>query len=80
VAGHPDKAMAYAKEQARLLARERTVSGFVMLLLEPRDEMYVKAAETLAKEAKGRVLAVDPDELARTLLRQFEGPPGAPAR
>ena len=74
VAGHPDKAMAYAKEQARQLARERSVSGFVMLLLEPKDEMYVKAAEALAKEANGRVIPVDPAELARTLLRQFEAP------
>ena len=46
VAGHPEKAMAYAKEQARLLKRER-VAGFVMLLLEPKDERYVKAAREL---------------------------------
>lgn len=73
VAGHPEKAMAYAKAQAKELARERNLAGFVMLLLEPKDEMYVKAAEALAKEARGRVVPVDPQELARTLLRQFEG-------
>lgn len=78
VAGHPEKAMAYAKEQARHLARERTVSGFVMLLLEPKDEKYVKAAEGLAKEARGKVVPVDPAELTRTLLRQFEAPVAAP--
>jgi len=78
VAGHPDKAMAYAKEQARQLARERSVAGVVMLLLEPRDEMYVKSAEALMKEARGRVIAVDPHELARTLLKQVE--PTAMAR
>ncbi|HUR67882.1 MAG TPA: VWA domain-containing protein [Candidatus Thermoplasmatota archaeon] len=75
VAGHPEKAMAYAKEQARLLKRERGLAGFVMLLLEPKDEMYVKAAEALAKEAGGRVVAVDPGELARTLLKSFEARP-----
>ena len=79
VAGHPDRAMAYAKEQARQLARERSLAGFVMLLLEPRDEMYVKAAEALAREARGRVVPVDPQELARTLLRQLETPAAAPA-
>ena len=72
VAGHPKKAMEYAKRQAQELARERGVAGFVMLLLEPEDEMYVKAAETLAKEAGGRVVPVDPQELARTLLRQLD--------
>ena len=75
VAGHPQKAMAYAKEQARLLRRESGLAGFVMLLLEPKDEMYVKAAEELAREAGGRVLPVDPGELARTLLKQFESRP-----
>ena len=74
VAGHPDKAMAYAKEQARLLRRERALSGFVMLLLEPKDERYVKAAKELARECGGRVQDVDPQELARTLLKQFEQP------
>ena len=73
VAGHPEKAMAYAKEQARLLKRER-VAGFVMLLLEPKDERYVKAARELAKEAGGRVMDVDPQELARALLKTFEAP------
>ncbi|HVM44719.1 MAG TPA: VWA domain-containing protein, partial [Candidatus Thermoplasmatota archaeon] len=74
VAGHPEKAMAYAKEQARLLKRERGLAGFVMLLLEPRDEMYVKAAQALAKEAGGRVVPVDPNELARTLLKELKAP------
>lgn len=72
VAGHPKKAMAYAKEQARLLRRERGLAGFVMLLLEPKDELYVKAAEELAREAGGRVVPVDPGKLAATLLRSFE--------
>lgn len=74
VAGHPDKAMAYAKQEARLLRRERALAGFVMLLLEPKDERYVKAARELAKEAGGRVQDVDPQALARTLLKQFESP------
>jgi Mg-chelatase subunit ChlD len=75
VAGHPDKAMAYAKEQAKLLRRERGLAGFVMLLLEPKEERYVKAAQELAKVAGGRVQDVDPHELASTLLKQFEATP-----
>ena len=54
--------------------RVNPVAGFVMLLLEPKDERYVKAARELAKEAGGRVMDVDPQELARTLLKTFEGP------
>lgn len=80
VAGHPKKAMEYAKAQARELVRERGFAGFVMLLLEPETEMYVKAAEELAKEANGRVVPVDPNELARTLLRQFDARERAAAR
>lgn len=78
VAGHPKKAMDYAKAQARELVRERGFAGFVMLLLEPETEMYVKAAEELAREAHGRVVPVDPHELARTLLRQFDAGQAAP--
>ena len=74
VAGHPEKAMAYAKEQAKLLRRERGLAGFVMLLLEAKDPMYVKAAESLAREAGGRVVPVDPHELARTLLKELKAP------
>lgn len=81
VAGHPEKAMAYAKEQARLMRRERGVAGFVMLLLEPEDEMYVKAAEALAREAGGRVVPVAPKELASTLLKELRATPAvAPPR
>lgn len=79
VAGHPEKAMTYAKEQAKRLARESGLSGFVMLLLEPEDEMFVEAARALASTAGGRVVAVDPRTLAQTLLRQLEAPAGAAA-
>lgn len=73
VAGHPERAMAFAKEQAKRMRREPGVVGFVMLLLEPEDEMFVAAAEALAKEAGGRVVPVDPQELAKALLRELEG-------
>lgn len=74
VAGHPEKAMKYAKQEARRLAQERGLSGFVMLLLEPEDEMFVKAATALADEAGGRVVSVDPRTLAGTLVTEFEKP------
>ncbi|HEX2021226.1 MAG TPA: VWA domain-containing protein, partial [Candidatus Thermoplasmatota archaeon] len=79
VAGHPQKAMAYAKQEAKLLARERDLAGFVMLLLEPKDEMFVNAARELAEAAGGRVVPVDPQELAGKLLREFEGRPAVAA-
>lgn len=72
VAGHPEKAMAYAKKEARALAATPGFAGLVMLLLEPKDAKFADAARALAEEAKGRVVDVDPQELARTLVGQFE--------
>lgn len=74
VAGHPDKAMEFAKAQAKLLRRERALAGFVMLLLEPENERHVKAATALAKECGGRVVDVDPKKLAQELLKSFSQP------
>ncbi|HVL48802.1 MAG TPA: VWA domain-containing protein [Candidatus Thermoplasmatota archaeon] len=71
IASTPDKCLAYALEQARLL-RRRPGLGVVQILLEPEDELYVKAAERIAKEVDGRVLKASPKDLAATLLTEFE--------
>ena len=72
MAGHPEKAMAYARKEARALAATPGFAGLTMLLLEPKDAKFADAARSLAAEAGGRVVDVDPQELARTLVGQYE--------
>ncbi|MHB8605647.1 MAG: VWA domain-containing protein [Thermoplasmatota archaeon] len=81
VAGHPDKAKKFALDQAARLKKTPGFGAFVCLLLEPDDEMYVKAARELAKALDGRVVPVAPAELAKTMLREFQrGSPEVAAR
>lgn len=67
VAGKPEEAMAYAVRQAERL---RDVKGLTttIVLLEPRDPLFVKAGETLARRARGKVVKVTPADLTRSLL------------
>jgi Mg-chelatase subunit ChlD len=67
VAGRPEEAMAYAVRQAERL---RDVKGLTttVVLLEPKDPLFVKAGENLAKRARGRLIKVTPAELTRSLL------------
>jgi Mg-chelatase subunit ChlD len=71
VASQPEKCLAYAIEQARLL-KNRPGVGVVQILLEPEDELYVKAADRIADEVGGRVLKASPKELAKTMLVEFQ--------
>jgi uncharacterized protein with von Willebrand factor type A (vWA) domain len=71
VAGRPEKCLAYALEQARKL-RGLPGVGVTMVLLEPRDPMYVEAAEALAKEVGGKVLKTDPKDLAKAMLLEYD--------
>jgi len=78
VAGKPEEAMAYAVRQAERL---RDVKGLstTIVLLEPRDALFVKAGETLAKRARGKVVKVTPSELTRSLLVEMREQAVAPA-
>lgn len=71
IASYPDKCLDYALQEARRLAAIPGL-GFVLLLLEPEDEMYVQAAEAIAKELAGKVMPTDPRELARKVLVDFD--------
>lgn len=71
-AGHPEKAMKFALEEARKLRALPAVVGTTLLLLEPEDELFVKAAEKLAHALDGRVVKTDPKELARDVLKEFD--------
>jgi Mg-chelatase subunit ChlD len=71
IASTPEKCLAYALEQARALKMQQTVE-LAIILLEADDAVYVKAAEAIAKETKGRVFKAKPEDLAQKLLRDFD--------
>ena len=70
VAAKPDEALQYA---IRAAARLRRVAGlsFSIVLLEVKDQLFVAAAEKIAKKVGGRVTKVEPKELAKSLLVQL---------
>ncbi|MBI4392663.1 MAG: hypothetical protein HY556_02550 [Euryarchaeota archaeon] len=70
LAGFPEKAMRSALDSSRRL---RSLPGayFVQVLLEAKDPTYVEAAESIASQGKGRVLRVDPGDLAQRSLAEF---------
>jgi Mg-chelatase subunit ChlD len=77
VAGRPEEAMAYAIRQAERL---RDVKGLTttIVLLEPKDPLFVKAGDQLARRSRGKVVKVTPDELTRSLLVELREQAAAP--
>lgn len=71
IASYPDKCLDYALQEARKLKAIPGL-GFAVLLLEPEDEMYVKAAQRIADVLGGKVLPTDPQALAREVLVDFD--------
>lgn len=71
----PEVCMPYAKREAEEL---RDVPGTRLLIiqLETEDELYVEAAAEIAEAAGGRVEALDPEELAETIVLDFEAEVG----
>ncbi len=67
VAGRPEEAMAYAVRQAERLRDIKGLSTTVVLL-EPKDPLFVKAGEQLSRKARGKLVKVTPQELTRSLL------------
>ncbi|MHB8585513.1 MAG: VWA domain-containing protein [Thermoplasmatota archaeon] len=71
IASTPEKCLAYALEQAKNVRSHMNVE-MAIILLEASDAVYVKAADAIAKEMKGRVFKADPKDLAQKLLRDFD--------
>lgn len=67
VAGRPEEALAYAVRQAERLRDVKNLA-FTLVLLEPKDPLFVKAGERLAQKARGKLVKVTPQELTRSLL------------
>ncbi len=70
VASTPEKCLTYAVKEARRL-RNRPNLNVTILLLEAHEDLYVKAAEAIAKEVDGRVVKTDPKKLAGEMLIDF---------
>jgi Mg-chelatase subunit ChlD len=69
-AGDTDKSLAYAVAQAKEMGGVKNLS-FTMILLEPKDRMYVEAAQSIVNAAKGKALILEPKELAAEMLMDF---------
>lgn len=72
VAGDPELAMEYALKHARLLRKYKNLR-FILLLLEPEEEMFVEAAEKIVEEMDGKIITTDPKKLATDLLVDYIG-------
>lgn len=67
--------MEYAREQAEELRMLRG-ARVMMIQLETEEELYIDAAREIADAAGGRVEALDPEELAETIMLDFEAAMG----
>lgn len=69
-ASAPEKCLAAAVKEARRL-RNRPNLSTTILLLEEHDDLFVDAADAIAKEVKGRVVKTDPGKIAHEMLSDF---------
>jgi Mg-chelatase subunit ChlD len=72
IAGDNARSLAFALEQAAALVRVRNLR-LVHILLEPREKMFVEAAERIAGAARGRLITTDPNRLAADMLMDCSG-------
>lgn len=70
VAGDMGRSLDYALAGARDLRRMGDVQ-FTLLLMEPRERVYVDAANRIAQAAGGRVVVTDPQHLASEMLTGY---------
>ena len=69
-AGDTEKSLAYAVAQAKEMGAVKNLS-FTMILLEPKDRMYVEAAQSIVSAVNGKALVLEPQELAAEMLMDF---------
>lgn len=70
-ADNPKACMPYALQEARKLARLGSVR-LVVYQLESKDAKFVEASREVAAAARGRVQALEPAELLRSLVVDYE--------
>ncbi|WP_455392352.1 VWA domain-containing protein [[Eubacterium] cellulosolvens] len=69
-AGDLEKSLSVAVKEAKKLKKYFTLK-FTIILLEPKENVYAEAADTIAKAAGGRVIVTDPQELATEMLMDY---------
>ncbi|UCF08581.1 MAG: VWA domain-containing protein [Thermoplasmata archaeon] len=69
-AGDTNKSLSYAVAQAKELSQVQNIS-FTMILLEPKERMYVEAAQRIVTAASGRAMVLEPQQLAAEMLMDF---------
>jgi uncharacterized protein with von Willebrand factor type A (vWA) domain len=72
VAGDNPRSLAFALEEAAALVRLRNVR-LVHILLEPKEKLFVDAAQKIAGAAHGKLITTDPNRLAADMLMDYTG-------
>jgi len=72
VAGDNARSLAFALVEAAGLSRVRNVR-LVHILLEPREKVFVEAAEKIVAAARGKLITTDPNRLAADMLMDYSG-------
>jgi Mg-chelatase subunit ChlD len=70
IAGDNEKSLALAIDEARELCRVRNVR-LVHILLEPKERLFVDAAEKIVDAARGKLITTDPNRLAADMLMDY---------
>lgn len=69
-AGDTDKSLAYAVSQAKDLSYISDVH-LTLILLEPKEKLYVNAANRIVSASNGKTVVVEPKELAAEMIMDF---------
>jgi uncharacterized protein with von Willebrand factor type A (vWA) domain len=69
-AGDTDKSLIYAVNQAKELGLLHDVH-LTMILLEPKEKLYVDAAQKIVSASNGKAVVAEPQELAAEMIMDF---------
>jgi Mg-chelatase subunit ChlD len=69
-AGDTDKSLTYAVNQAKDLSYISDVH-LTLILLEPKEKIYVNAANRIVSASNGKTVVVEPSELAAEMIMDF---------
>jgi len=72
LAGDTDKAMDYALKNIEPMKNYKNLR-FILLLMEPEEDVYIDAAKKIAEEIDGKIITTDPQKLATDLLVDYVG-------
>lgn len=70
IVGDMKKSMNYALASARKLALQPGIK-FTLILLEPKNELFVDAAKKIAEGGRGKLIVSDPQKLTADVLRSY---------